>query len=174
MRCKPRIIKRSDFEGGLREVVLLFLFRELHEPTSPDTSRLVLHDMPFQTPFPGGRPSNLKVARPASPLSNFRLVQRSRAAAFSRYEAGLMVFYAQEPGVDRGVMLAQRSGKCVHDVTKLYEKQFFILHFVKDNEIVRSTSGGVEGKSGLICLVRNIRSCWCRRVSHFLVALDTG
>ena len=32
-----------------------------------------------------------------------------------------MVFYAQEPGVDRGFMLAQRSGKCVDDVTKLYE-----------------------------------------------------
>ena len=32
-----------------------------------------------------------------------------------------MVFYAQEPGVDRGFMLAERSGKCVYDVTKLYE-----------------------------------------------------
>ena len=46
---------------------------------SPDTSRLVLHDMLFGTPFPGGRPSNLKVA----PLlfQIFVLVQRSRAAA---------------------------------------------------------------------------------------------
>ena len=88
MRCKPRNIYRSDFEGGLGEVVLLFLFRELHELTSPDTRRL--HDMPFRTPFPGGRPGNLKVAHLLFQI--FVLVQRSRAAAFSRYEAGLLVY----------------------------------------------------------------------------------
>ena len=54
------------------------------------------------------------------------------------------------------------------------EKQCFTLPVVKDNEIVRSTSNGVEGKSGLICLVSYIRSCWCRRVLQFLVTLDNG
>ena len=39
-----------------------------------------------------------------------------------------MVFYAQQPGVDRGFMLAQRSGKCVYDVTKLYELSFSVLY----------------------------------------------
>ena len=80
--------------------------------------------MPFRTPFPGGRLSDLKVAHLLFRI--FVLVQRSRAAAFCRYEAGLMVFYAQEPGVDRGFMLAQRSGKCVYDVTKLYEYCFLL------------------------------------------------
>ena len=75
--------------------------------------------MPFRTSFPGGRLSDLKVAHLLFRI--FVLVQRSRAAAFCRYEAGLMVFYAQEPGVDRGFMPAQWSGKCVYDVTKLYE-----------------------------------------------------
>ena len=83
-------IWRSDFEGDLREVVLPFLFRELHEPTSLDTSRLVLHYMPFRTTFPGGRLSDLKVAHLLFPI--FVLVQRSRAAAFCLYEAGLMVY----------------------------------------------------------------------------------
>ena len=53
-------------------------------------------------------------------------------------------------------------------------KQFCTLPVVNDNEIVRSTSDGVEGKSGLIYLVRFIRSCWCRRFSQFLATLDTG
>ena len=35
-------------------------------------------------------------------------------------------------------------------------------------------SDGEEGKSGLICLVPFIRSCWCRRVSRFVVTLDNG
>ena len=54
------------------------------------------------------------------------------------------------------------------------EKQFFTLPVVNDNEIVRSTSNGEEGKTDLICLVRYISKCWCRRVSHFLVTLDNG
>ena len=95
MRCKPRNIYRSDFEGGLGEVVLLFLFRELYEPTSPDKRRL--HDISFRTPFPGGRPSNLNLKAEVKVahllFQNFVLVQRSRAAAFSRYEAGLMVYF---------------------------------------------------------------------------------
>ena len=41
-----------------------------------------------------------------------------------------MVFYAQEPGVDRGFMLAQRSGKCVYDVTKLYEYVFDLIWLI--------------------------------------------
>ena len=57
---------------------------------------------------------------------------------------------------------------------RIREKQFFTLPVVNDNEIVQSTSSGVEGKSGLIFLVRYIRSCWCRRVSQFLVTLDNG
>ena len=32
---------------------------------------------------------------------------------------------------------------------RIREKQFFTLPVVNDNEIVRSTSNGVEGKSGL-------------------------
>ena len=39
---------------------------------------------------------------------------------------------------------------------RIREKQFFTLPVVNDNEMVRSTSDGVEGKSGLICLVRYI------------------
>ena len=39
---------------------------------------------------------------------------------------------------------------------RIHEKQFFTLPVVNDNEIVRSTSEGVEGKTGLICLVRCI------------------
>ena len=35
---------------------------------------------------------------------------------------------------------------------RIREKQFFTLPVVNDNEFVRSTSDGVEGKSGLICL----------------------
>ena len=50
----------------------------------------------------------------------------------------------------------------------------FFLQVVNDNEIVRNTSDGLEGKSGLICMVSYIRSCWCRRVSQFLVTLDKG
>ena len=46
---------------------------------------------------------------------------------------------------------------------------FFTLPDVSENEIVRSTSVRVEGKSGFICLVRYIRNCWSRRVSQFLV-----
>ena len=54
---------------------------------------------------------------------------------------------------------------------RIREKQFFTLPVVEENEIVRSTSDGVEEKSGLICLVRYIRSCWSWRVS---LTLDTG
>ena len=62
---------------------------------------------------------------------------------------------------------------------RIREKQLFTLPVVNDNEIVRSTSDGVVGKSGLICLVRYIRtrielSCWCRRVSQFLLTLTMG
>ena len=57
---------------------------------------------------------------------------------------------------------------------RIHEKQIFTLSVVHDNEIVRSTCNGVEGKSGLICVVRYIRSCWCRCVSRFLVTLDDG
>ena len=42
---------------------------------------------------------------------------------------------------------------------RIREKQFFTLPVVDDNEIVRGTSDGIEGKSsktGLICLVRYI------------------
>ena len=35
-------------------------------------------------------------------------------------------------------------------------KQFFALPIINDNEIVRTKSDRVEGKSGLICLVRYI------------------
>ena len=44
------------------------------------------------------------------------------------------------------------------------QKAIFTLPVVNDNEIVRRTSTGVEGKSGLICLVCHTRSCWCQRV----------
>ena len=37
---------------------------------------------------------------------------------------------------------------------RIHEKQFFTLPVVHDHKIVQSTSDGVEGKSGLICLVR--------------------
>ena len=49
----------------------------------------------------------------------------------------------------------------------------FSLPVINDNQIVRNTSDGVEGNSGLICLVCNIRSCWCRRVliCHFWLPL---
>ena len=57
---------------------------------------------------------------------------------------------------------------------RIREKHFFILPVVNDNEIVRSTSDGAERKSGFICLVRYIQSCWCRRVSQFLVTLGNG
>ena len=57
---------------------------------------------------------------------------------------------------------------------RIHEKQFFTLPVVNDNEIVRNTSDVVEGKSGLICLVCYIQSCWCRRVLQFLVTLDNG
>ena len=57
---------------------------------------------------------------------------------------------------------------------RIREKQFFTLPVVNNNEMVRCTSEGVEGKSGLIRFVRYIRSYWCRRVSQFLVTLDTG
>ena len=36
------------------------------------------------------------------------------------------------------------------------QKQFFTLPVVNDNEIVRSTSDGAEGKTDLICLVSYI------------------
>ena len=39
---------------------------------------------------------------------------------------------------------------------RVCEKHFFTLPVINENEIVRSTSDGVEGKSGLICLVRYI------------------
>ena len=54
--------------------------------------------------------------------------------------------------------------------TTEFAKKLFTLPVVNDNEIVPSTSGGIEG----ICLVRYICSCWCRRTSQFLVILDTG
>ena len=57
---------------------------------------------------------------------------------------------------------------------RIRKKKSFTLPFVNDNEIVGSTSDEVEGKSSLICLVRYIRSCWCRRVLQFLVTLDNG
>ena len=57
---------------------------------------------------------------------------------------------------------------------RIREKQCFTLPVVNDNEIVRSSSDGEEGKIGLICLVRYIWNCWRRRVSQFLVTLDNG
>ena len=51
-------------------------------------------------------------------------------------------------------------------------KAFFLLRVVNDNEIVRNTSDGLGGKSGLICMVHYIRSCWCRRVLQFLHTLE--
>ena len=57
---------------------------------------------------------------------------------------------------------------------RIRKKQFFTQPVVNNNKIVRSMSDGVERKSGLICLVRCIQSCWCRRVLQFLVTLDNG
>ena len=54
---------------------------------------------------------------------------------------------------------------------------FFTTKFAKSNFLPcrsSSTFDGVERKPGLICLVRYIWSCWCRRVSQFLVTLDNG
>ena len=39
---------------------------------------------------------------------------------------------------------------------RIREKQFFTLPVVNDNEIVQRTSDGVEGKTGIIRLVRYI------------------
>ena len=46
--------------------------------------------------------------------------------------------------------------KAMFFYNEIREKQFFTLPVVNDNEIVRSTSDGVEGKTGLICLVHYI------------------
>ena len=48
----------------------------------------------------------------------FKGHKQLHSAAMKR---GWWFIYDQEPGVDRGFMHAQRSGKCVCDVTKLYE-----------------------------------------------------
>ena len=58
--------------------------------------------------------------------------------------------------------------------TEFAKSIFFTLPVVNDNEIVRNTSDGVKKKSGLICSVRYIRSCWCRCGSQFLITLDNG
>ena len=57
------------------------------------------------------------------------------------------------------------------EFAKIREKQFFTLPVVNDNEIVRSTSDEVEGKSGLICLVGLHSKVLVPRVSQFLVTL---
>ena len=36
-----------------RNHTLHAVFANLHKPTSRDTNRLVLHEIPFRTPFPG-------------------------------------------------------------------------------------------------------------------------
>ena len=45
---------------------------------------------------------------------------------------GWWFIYDQEPGVDREFMPAQRSGKCVRDVTKLYEISLRHAPFSRD------------------------------------------
>ena len=64
--------------------------------------------------------------------------------------------------------------KAMFFYNRIRKKQFFTMLVGNEKEIVRNTPDGVEGKSGLICLERYIRSCWCRRVSQFLVTLDNG
>ena len=66
------------------------------------------------------------------------------------------------------------ASQCHDFYNKFREKQFFTLPVVNDNEIVRSTSDGVESKPGLICLVRYTQSCWCQHVLQILVTLDNG
>ena len=58
--------------------------------------------------------------------------------------------------------------------TTEFVKSNFSPAVCHDNEIVRNLSDGVEGKSGSICFVRYIRSCWCQRFSQILVTLDIG
>ena len=61
---------------------------------------------------------------------------------------------------------------------RIREEQLFTLPVVDDNEIVRSTSYGEEGKPGLICLVRYIQGCsglpTYFAISSYPVTLDDG
>ena len=54
------------------------------------------------------------------------------------------------------IVLGGQPTPCFFFYNRIREQQFFTLPVVNDNEIVRSTSDGVEGKTGLICLVRYI------------------
>ena len=57
----------------------------------------------------------------------FKGHEQLHSAAMKR---GWWFIYAQEPGVDRGFMLAERSGKCVYDVTKFFEKKKRASHSI--------------------------------------------
>ena len=56
----------------------------------------------------------------------------------------------------RIVLGAGQPSPCFFTTEFAVKSNFFTLPVVNDNEIVRSTSDWVEGKSGLICLVRYI------------------
>ena len=67
----------------------------------------------------------------------FTLVQPWRTSISPAMKRGWWFIYDQEPGVDRGFMPAQRSGKCVCDVTKLY-KWRRMLGSSSDNNLPRT------------------------------------
>ena len=106
-----------------------------------------------------------------SPLVSFK----SCVLSWFRVLVILIVWLSKRMCIDEfRMVLGGQPTPCFFFYNRIREKHFFTLPVVNDNEIVRSTSDWVEGKTGLICLVRYIWNCWCRRVLQFLVTLDNG
>ena len=150
MGCKPGIIEKRFRRRTWRSCSPVFIERATrsheswHKPSG--SSRHAISDS-----VPGGRPSNQKVAHLLFRI--FVLVQRSRAAAFSRYEAGLMIYLWPRTWDWSWIYACSEIGKmCVCDVTKLYEVDFHTLHQFVHKHVYNNT---------LKRFIRSNKFCFC-------------